>query len=92
MSPEVLRGKPLSEKADVYSFAIVMWEILTRQEPFEEHDSYSTFVRAVCEQKERPPVPADTHASLKKILDLCWNEEADKRPVRDLFVTLQTCN
>jgi serine/threonine protein kinase len=80
MSPEVLRGKPLSEKADIYSYGIVLWEILTRKEPFEDHDSYNTFVRAVCDNKERPPMPSDLHSSLKKVLDICWHEDATKRP------------
>jgi len=80
MSPEVLRGKPLNEKADIYSFAIVCWEILTRKEPFENHDSYNNFVRAVCEDQERPPIPEGTHASLVSLMKACWHEDCDLRP------------
>lgn len=80
MSPEVLRGKPLNEKADIYSFAIVCWEILTRKEPFENHDSYNNFVRAVCDDKERPPIPEGTHPSLASLMEACWHEDCDLRP------------
>lgn len=69
MSPEVLRGKPLNEKSDVYSFAIVLWEVMTRKEPFETHDSYNNFVRAVCDKRERPPIPADVPAPIKKLME-----------------------
>merc|ERR1712100_693769 len=31
-APEVMRGEPYTEKLDIYSFAIVMWELLTRDE------------------------------------------------------------
>ena len=34
MAPEVLEQKPYDERADVYSYAIVLWELLTLQEPF----------------------------------------------------------
>jgi len=80
MSPEVLRGKPLNEKADIYSFGIVCWEILTRKEPFESHDSYNNFVRAVCDDKERPPIPDGTHSTLVRLMEACWHEDTDLRP------------
>jgi serine/threonine protein kinase len=81
MSPEVLRGRPLNEKADIYSFGIVLWEILTRKEPFENHDSYNSFVHAICDEKERPPIPADVHPSLKRLMEVCWHEDPEKRPL-----------
>ncbi len=41
-APEIIRGEKYSEKADVYSFGIIMWEVLTRKQPFageqQEHD------------------------------------------------------
>jgi serine/threonine protein kinase len=33
-APEVMRGEPYTEKLDIYSFAIVMWELLNRDEPY----------------------------------------------------------
>jgi serine/threonine protein kinase len=51
MAPEVLMGRPLSEKADVYSFGIVLWELFTYKEPFDTHDNYERFVEAVCIQQ-----------------------------------------
>eukprot|EP01125_Pyxidicula_operculata_P008052 TRINITY_DN2723_c0_g2_i1.p1 TRINITY_DN2723_c0_g2~~TRINITY_DN2723_c0_g2_i1.p1 ORF type:complete len:520 (-),score=121.37 TRINITY_DN2723_c0_g2_i1:64-1623(-) len=80
MAPEVLQGQPLSEKADIYSYGIVLWEMLTGKEPFEEHDDYNTFVKAVCEEGERPSLPEDMHPCLKKLLEDCWQPKADKRP------------
>lgn len=80
MSPEVLRGNELNEKADVYSFAIVCWEIFERKEPFENHDSYSTFVNAVCNLKERPPLSEKMHPALRKLISDCWDEDMEKRP------------
>jgi len=80
MSPEVLQGKILNEKTDVYSFAIVLWEMLTGKEPFEEHSSYEVFVHAVCVKDERPQLPDDMHTTLKTLLTECWQKTPDKRP------------
>src|SRR4051812_10530660 len=33
-APEVFLGVGYSEKADVYSYAIVLWELVTRTEPY----------------------------------------------------------
>jgi len=34
-APEVFSGTGYTQKADVYSYAIVLWEILTRKEPYQ---------------------------------------------------------
>ena len=36
MAPEVIEHKPYDEKADVFSFAIVLWELLTCKVPYNE--------------------------------------------------------
>eukprot|EP01121_Diplochlamys_sp_Union-15-3_P008303 TRINITY_DN2199_c0_g1_i2.p2 TRINITY_DN2199_c0_g1~~TRINITY_DN2199_c0_g1_i2.p2 ORF type:complete len:107 (+),score=17.09 TRINITY_DN2199_c0_g1_i2:339-659(+) len=34
MSPEVYKGEPYNEKADVYSFAIILWELWSMNNPY----------------------------------------------------------
>lgn len=34
MAPEVLRNEPSNEKCDVYSFGVIMYELVTGQEPW----------------------------------------------------------
>jgi len=80
MSPEVLMGQNVDEKSDVYSYGIVLWEILTKTEPFAHHDDYVTFKRAVCVKNERPPIPDDCLPSLKYLIEACWNKDPTKRP------------
>lgn len=34
MSPEMLRHEPCSEKVDVWSYGVVLWEMLTKEKPY----------------------------------------------------------
>eukprot|EP01127_Copromyxa_protea_P021938 TRINITY_DN7674_c0_g1_i1.p1 TRINITY_DN7674_c0_g1~~TRINITY_DN7674_c0_g1_i1.p1 ORF type:complete len:569 (-),score=106.76 TRINITY_DN7674_c0_g1_i1:7-1713(-) len=80
MAPEVLTGQPLDEKADVYSYGIVLWELFTQTEPYEEHTQYQGFVKAVCHLNERPPIPADMFQPLARLLQESWHPDPTKRP------------
>jgi len=80
MAPEVLTGKDVDEKADVYSYGIVLWEIIAEQEPFPHMDSYGTFKRCVTVENERPPIPVNVHPNLKALMEVCWDADPRRRP------------
>lgn len=80
MAPEVMLFKELDEKCDIYSFGIVLWELVTREHPFSRHKSYETFVRAVCKYRERPIIPLDIEPSLGKLIEDCWQHSPSDRP------------
>lgn len=80
MAPEVMLGDEFNEKADVYSFGIVLWEILTRKEPFSQYSDYDEFVTAICDEGVRPPIPEDCIPSLQKLMTECWDANPKKRP------------
>mmetsp|Transcript_18128 Transcript_18128/g.51128 ORF Transcript_18128/g.51128 Transcript_18128/m.51128 type:complete len:540 (+) Transcript_18128:203-1822(+) len=80
MAPEVLLGKEIDEKCDVYSFAIVFWEMITLKEPFPEFQSYREFRRAITRHHVRPPIPENTAVEIRRLMELCWHRDPDKRP------------
>eukprot|EP01133_Synstelium_polycarpum_P005660 gene5660-6535_t len=80
MAPEVLQGKLFNEKADVYSFGLVLWQIYTRQELFPEFDNFYKFVTAICDKQVRPPIPEDCPKELKHLIQKCWDPSPDVRP------------
>jgi serine/threonine protein kinase len=80
MAPEVMMGEKFNEKADVYSFGIVLWEILTRQEPFAEFDSFEEFRNAVCVKHVRPPIPDSCPRGLRQLISAAWHPLPPKRP------------
>jgi len=69
-----------NEKCDVYSFGIILWELLTREVPFKHHDSYDTFKKAVCTTHERPPIPEQCEPSIKNLIERCWDRNPEIRP------------
>jgi serine/threonine protein kinase len=71
MSPEVMQSQRYTEKADVFSFGIILWEVLFRQVPYQGMNSVQVSI-AVITQNLRPPIPADTPAELARLMQECW--------------------
>ncbi|XP_055359983.1 receptor-interacting serine/threonine-protein kinase 1 isoform X2 [Betta splendens] len=82
MAPEHLESvnTPSTEKSDVYSFAIVVWVILTGEEPYanaRSEDQISHCVR----QGDRPmPIPTDAPEDIIDLMKRCWAQHPQQRP------------
>ena len=83
MAPEVLGGHCYTEKVDVYSFAIVMYEVLTRTIPFEETGLDPMKIALAVAKGRRPGlqfVPESTPAELTALMQSCWDPVPESRP------------
>jgi len=80
MSPEVYKGMHYSYPTDVYSFAILLWEIVTLGKPYDKARSTDQLVGIAFTSKERPPLKNVTIASIRKLLQACWDPNPDCRP------------
>lgn len=85
MAPEVMLNMPFDEKADVFSFGILLWEIMTSQDPFADHEDYDVFVNAVAKLGERPPIPSNMPKNVRQLMESCWEHQAKKRPGFDII-------
>lgn len=78
MAPELFENQKYSEKADVYSYAIVMWEIFTQREPFQDKPCWS--IPSIVVKGERPAIPKFISPLLANLIKRCWDGNQNKRP------------
>eukprot|EP00002_Diphylleia_rotans_P001087 TRINITY_DN10603_c0_g1_i1.p1 TRINITY_DN10603_c0_g1~~TRINITY_DN10603_c0_g1_i1.p1 ORF type:complete len:188 (-),score=32.96 TRINITY_DN10603_c0_g1_i1:106-588(-) len=78
IAPEVLKGARYGEKADIYSFGIVCWEVVARQRPYTNMDQLKIGVEVV--KGLRPPIPAGIDPVIDRVMQGCWNGNESLRP------------
>lgn len=79
MAPEVLRDEPSNEKSDVYSFAVILWELMTLQKPWSNLNP-AQVVAAVGFSGRRPEIPSSVDPKVASIIESCWANEPWRRP------------
>ncbi|CAJ1941902.1 unnamed protein product [Sphenostylis stenocarpa] len=81
MAPELLSGKSnmVSEKIDVYSFGIVMWELLTGAEPYADMHCAS-IIGGIVNNSLRPQIPTWCDPEWKSLMESCWTSDPVERP------------
>jgi serine/threonine protein kinase len=79
MAPEVLRGCEYTKAADIYSFGIVMNELLSEEIPYNDipHD-YNLAIK-ICEGL-RPKISEYTPKLIADLIIKCWDAKAENRP------------
>jgi len=66
-----------TEKVDVYSFAIIMWELYTRERPW-SNVSYAWQISDLVAKGVRPSIPPNS--PLENLIRSCWDLNPDIRP------------
>lgn len=79
MAPEVIRNEPCSEKVDIWSFGVLLWELMTHEIPYKDVDS-SAVMWGVAGNSIHLPVPSTCPEGFKLLMKQCWNAKPRNRP------------
>jgi len=92
MPPEMMKGQTYTEKADVYSYGLVLYEMCTGKLPFAGMPPQQISLR-VAVYNERPPLPSSLNAKWRDLITACWGADDVKRPsfiaILDMLASLE---
>jgi serine/threonine protein kinase len=82
MAPENFKGRPYTYKTDVYSFAILLYELLMREKAYDGLFLNGEQIAELAsrERARRPALPPRWPAQAKDLLNACWDADPAKRP------------
>lgn len=85
MAHEVCVGKPYNKKCNVYSFSILMWEILRVEQPFYDYKTLCLLRKKVVEEGVRPTPDPSWPSKLVDVMKQGWNVDQFRRPSMSNF-------
>jgi len=83
MSPEQASGKPVDKRADVWSYGVVLWEMLTRQQLFVAETVVHTLADVLRAPIALDKLPAGTPVALRELVRRCLERDVKNR-LRDI--------
>ena len=88
MAPEILRGEEYTLSADVHSYGVIMWEMVTRSEPFKGVNAYA-IAHQVGNDGRRLEIPSECPQFWRQLMLRCWADPADRPSSAEVVLMLQ---
>ncbi|XP_047326979.1 serine/threonine/tyrosine-protein kinase HT1-like [Impatiens glandulifera] len=79
MAPEMIKRKAYGRKVDVYSFGLILWEMVAGKIPYSDMTPIQAAF-AVVNKKLRPEIPEKCCGTLRGLIEQCWSSKPEKRP------------
>ena len=88
MSPEIIESKPANQKCDIWSYGVVLWELITGEVPFKGIEEFQ-IAFLIVERDHRLPIPNGCPPVLSSLMQICWQRDPKDRPTfKDILATL----
>ncbi|XP_012993005.2 mitogen-activated protein kinase kinase kinase 9 [Esox lucius] len=80
MAPEVIRSSTFSKGSDVWSYGVLLWELLTGEVPFRGIDCLAV-AYGVAMNKLALPIPSTCPEPFARLMEDCWSPDPHMRPL-----------
>eukprot|EP00192_Tetraselmis_astigmatica_P010236 CAMPEP_0117664692 /NCGR_PEP_ID=MMETSP0804-20121206/9370_1 /TAXON_ID=1074897 /ORGANISM="Tetraselmis astigmatica, Strain CCMP880" /LENGTH=852 /DNA_ID=CAMNT_0005471971 /DNA_START=365 /DNA_END=2923 /DNA_ORIENTATION=- len=80
MAPEVISRKPVTQAVDVFSFGVLLFELVTGQKAYPCGRTPDEIMQGVAQNKLRPHVNVQFPKPLLHLMSQCWAQEPSQRP------------
>ncbi|KAK1258673.1 Serine/threonine-protein kinase CTR1 [Acorus gramineus] len=87
MAPELIRNEPFTEKCDIFSLGVIMWELCTLNRPWDGIPSVQV-IYAVANEGTRLEIP---EGPLGKLISDCWSEPEERPSCQEILTRLLDC-
>ena len=86
LSPEILQSQSPTKSSDVYSFAFVVYEIISNEIPFQNIISQKQLITEVVNKGARPLLNERFPENYRELILSCWSQNSNERPTFDSIV------
>ena len=79
MAPEIWQSKKYTTASDIYSFSMIMWELMTGRKPFWDRKN-DTELMIKIRDGLRPPIVTNAPKDYVTLMQKCWSSDPEIRP------------
>ncbi len=88
-APELIANRAYTEKVDIYSYGVFLWELMCRQTPHEGMPHFE-LAYAILAHNLRPQIPSWMPETYAQLMQSCWSSKSEFRPHIDVVLKIIT--